>query len=128
MSRIAMIVCAAALAVAVAVLATNVSPGHAGDFRHYNNAMRCNSAIRYGHTSGWLYDNRDDHRDFPSNGVFPGNFAAQPYVAWIGAGGIAGSTPGRSAAPYPSQVVFGAIDSRRHPHQWLRPVTSSRGR
>jgi len=111
MIGIALIVCAAALT-------TYASPGRADVFRH--------SVIRYGYTTGWFYDNRDDDRDFPSNGVFPGNFAAQPYVAWIGAGGIAGSTPRRSVAPYPSQVVFGAIRPLRHPHHrnLLRPVKS----
>src|SRR5262245_44988350 len=65
--------------------------------------------IRYGQTSGWLYDNRNDNRDFPTNGVFPGNFAAQPNVAWIGAAGFLESRPQRSALPYPSQVVFGTV-------------------
>ena len=107
MSRMTMIACAA-------ILATSALPGYADALRH--------SAIRYGNTSGWLYDNRGDDRDFPSNGVFPGNFAAQPFVAWIGAGGIAGSTPRRSATPYPSQVVFDAISSHRQPHhgKWRR--------
>jgi hypothetical protein len=50
---------------------------------------------------------RDDDRDAPSNGFFPGNFAASPSVALIGAAGLLGSNPRRSAAPYPSQVVFG---------------------
>jgi len=97
-----------------AVLAIYAPPGRADVLQH--------SAIRYGYTSGWLYDNRDDDRDFPLNGVFPGNFAAQPFVAWIGAGGIAGSTPRRSVAPYPSQVVFGAIGPRRqlHHRKWRR--------
>ena len=100
MSRMTTIVCAAALA-ALAV------PGHAGDLGY--------GAIRFGNTSGWLYDNRDDSRDFPSNGVFPGNFATQPSLAWIGAAGIAGSTPQRSIKPYPSQVVFGNVGQRRQP-------------
>lgn len=79
-----------------------------------------NRPLRYGNTSGWTYDGRDDNRDFPTNGYFPGNFAADPANATIGAAGIFGSTPWRSAAPYPSQVVFGAardqsICARRHP-------------
>jgi hypothetical protein len=65
--------------------------------------------IRYGQTSGWLYDHRNDNRDFPTNGVFPGNFAAQPNVAWIGAAGFLESIPQHSALPYPSQVVFGVV-------------------
>jgi len=97
MSKMTTIVCAAALAGLAA-------PGHAGDFRY--------GVIRYGNTSGWLYDNRDDHRDLPSNGVFPGNFATQPFIAWIGAAGFAGSTPERSMMPYPSQVVFGNVGQR----------------
>ena len=32
--------------------------------------------VRYGNTSSFFYDNRDDDRDFRTNGVFPGNFAA----------------------------------------------------
>jgi hypothetical protein len=62
--------------------------------------------LRFGNTSGWYYDNRDDDRDFPANGFFPGNFAAHPANAAIGAAGIIGSTPWRSATPYPSQVVI----------------------
>ena len=65
-------------------------------------------ALRYDNTSGWDYDGRDDARDFPANGVFPGNFAADRSSAWIGAAGIFGSTPQRSATPYASQVFFGA--------------------
>jgi hypothetical protein len=64
--------------------------------------------LRYGNTSGWSFDMRDDDRDSPSNGFFPGNFAASPSVALIGAAGLLESNPRRSAAPYPSQVVFGS--------------------
>jgi hypothetical protein len=70
----------------------------AGDYR----------VLRYGNTSGWYYDGRDDDRDFPTNGFFPGNFAADPSSAWIGAAGLFGSNPWRSATPYPSQVVIGS--------------------
>jgi hypothetical protein len=63
-------------------------------------------ALRYGNTSGWYYDGRDDNRDFPTNGSFPGNFATNSANAWIGAAGIFGGTPWRSATPYPSQVVI----------------------
>jgi BA14K-like protein len=63
--------------------------------------------LRYGNTSGWSFDIRDDDRDSTSNGFFPGNFAAHPSVAWIGAAGLLGSNPRRSPTPYPSQVVFG---------------------
>jgi hypothetical protein len=41
----------------------------------------------------WYYDGRDDHRDFPSNGFFPGDFAADPAHAAIGAAGLFGFTP-----------------------------------
>ncbi|MBO4225946.1 BA14K family protein [Bradyrhizobium neotropicale] len=91
---------------ATILAAPTISPGSATEFGY--------RAIRYGQTSGWFYDNRNDNRDFPTNGVFPGNFAAQPAVAWIGAAGFLGSMPQRSASPYPSQVVFGpASRSRR---------------
>ncbi|SDT60071.1 BA14K family protein [Bradyrhizobium canariense] len=42
--------------------------------------------------TAWYYDNRDDTRDFQANGVFPGDFAARPGLAWLGAAGIIGST------------------------------------
>ena len=63
--------------------------------------------LRYGNTSGWLYDNRDDDRDFTSNGFFPGNFSADPPSAWFGAAGAFAGNSYRSPAPYPSQVVVG---------------------
>ena len=63
--------------------------------------------MRFGNTSGWYFDGGDDDRDFPGNGFFPGNFAANPATAAIGAAGLFGSTPWRSAAPYPSQIVIG---------------------
>ena len=50
-----------------------------------------NRPLRYGNTSGWTYDGRDDDRDFPTNGYFPGNFAADPANATIGAAGIFGT-------------------------------------
>jgi hypothetical protein len=65
-------------------------------------------ALRFGGTSGWYYDGRGDVRDFPTNGFFPGNFAADPANAAIGSAGIFGSTPWRSALPYPSQVIKGS--------------------
>jgi hypothetical protein len=63
--------------------------------------------LRYGNTSSFYYDSRNDDRDFPSNGVFPGNFAPDPIFATIGAAGFLESNPRRSAVPYPSQVYFG---------------------
>jgi BA14K-like protein len=70
----------------------------AGDYR----------VLRYGNTSGWYYDGRDENRDFRTNGFFPGNFAADPSSAWLGAAGLLGSNPWRSTLPYPSQVVIGS--------------------
>jgi hypothetical protein len=64
-------------------------------------------SIRYGNTSSFAFDGRDDNRDFPTNGFFPGNFAADPSFAAIGAAGFLGSNPQRSAWPYPSQLYFG---------------------
>jgi hypothetical protein len=95
MGRLKIMICT------VVLVASPITPGSATDLRY--------RPIRYGQTSGWLYDNRNDNRDFPTNGVFPGNFAAQPNVAWIGAAGFLESAPQRSALPYPSQVVFGTV-------------------
>jgi hypothetical protein len=64
--------------------------------------------LRYGTTSGWYYDNRDDNRDFTGNGFFPGNFTADPPSAWLGAAGALAGNSYRQPAPYPSQVVIGA--------------------
>ena len=64
--------------------------------------------LRYGNTGGHIFDGRDDHRDFPTDGFFPGNFAADPiYAAVGGAAGFLDINPQRSAAPYPSQTYFG---------------------
>lgn len=63
--------------------------------------------LRYGNTSGWYYDNRDDARDVPNNGFFPGNFTADPPTAWLGAAGLLAGNSYRSPVPYPSQVVIG---------------------
>jgi len=60
--------------------------------------------VRYGNTSSFFFfDGRDDARDFPANGAFPGNFAAAPFAAAIGAAGFLGSNPQHAAAPYPSK-------------------------
>jgi hypothetical protein len=64
--------------------------------------------LRYGNTSGWHYDNRDDHRDYPTNGFFPGNFSADPSTSWLGISGALAGNSERSVVPYPSQVVIGA--------------------
>ena len=43
--------------------------------------------------TAWHFDERDDGRDFQNNGFFPGDFAANPPAAWIGAAGIFGFNP-----------------------------------
>jgi hypothetical protein len=63
--------------------------------------------LRYGETSPWSYDGRDDDRDMPTNGFFPGNFTSDPSTAWLGAAGIFAGNSERSVLPYPSQVVIG---------------------
>lgn len=62
----------------------------------------------------WYYDGRDDVRDFPTNGFFPGDFAADPANAAIGASGIFGSTPSRAHNAYPSQVIVGSQRAQTH--------------
>ena len=83
--------------------------------------------LRFGNTSGWYYDGRDDDRDFPANGVFPGNFAPNPANAWIGAAGIFGSTPRRSAASYPSQIVIETTRGQVHCAQRYRSYDRASG-
>jgi len=83
--------------------------------------------LRYGNTSGWSFDARNDSRDFRNDGFFPGNFAANPWEASIGAAGFLESNPYRSALPYPSQVYFGSADdgvcvSRRRSSGRIYPV------
>ena len=80
-------------------LSVFAAPALAGDFFG-------NPPLRYGNTSSWHFDARNDDRDFPNNGFFPGNFAANPWPASIGAAGFLESNPWRSAWPYPSQVYF----------------------
>jgi hypothetical protein len=66
---------------------------------------------RYGNTASFFnYDNRGDQRDFPTNGVFPGNFAADPWTASVGAAGWLGTNPQHQPYPYPSQTY--AVDMR----------------
>ncbi|MGA2056630.1 MAG: BA14K family protein [Bradyrhizobium sp.] len=66
---------------------------------------------RYGNTASFFnYDNRDDQRDLPTNGVFPGNFAADPSSASVGAAGWLGTNPQHQAVPYPSQTYY--VDMR----------------
>jgi BA14K-like protein len=64
--------------------------------------------------SNWYYDGRDDARDFPTNGFFPGDFAANPANAAIGAAGIFGSTPLRAPNGYSSQIIVGSQRAQTH--------------
>jgi hypothetical protein len=50
--------------------------------------------------TAWDYDNRDDTRDFQANGVFPGDFAARPGLAWLGAAGIIAALPSTSGSHF----------------------------
>jgi hypothetical protein len=82
---------------------------------------------RFGNTTSFFYDGRGDQRDFPTNGVFPGNFAADPFWASIGAAGWLESNPQHSAAPYPSQSY--TVDVRGHvtcPHYRLERASDGR--
>jgi hypothetical protein len=92
-----------------------------GEGRRYNNG---NTA------SFFFYDNRDDHRDFQTNGVFPGNFATDPFMAGVGAAGWLGSNPQHQSAPYPSQsytVNTGTADLKSvHHKRRVRSGTSDR--
>jgi hypothetical protein len=59
--------------------------------------------LRYPPYTAWHFDGRDDVRDFPKNGFFPGDFAANPAGAWVGAAGIFGWTPRSPRLAYESQ-------------------------
>jgi hypothetical protein len=50
--------------------------------------------------TAWDYDNRDDTRDFQANGVFPGDFASRPGLAWLGAAGIIAAMPSTSGSHF----------------------------
>ena len=53
---------------------------------------------RYPAYTAWHFDGRDDVRDFPTNGFFPGDFAADPAHVAIGAAGLFGFTPEHAGA------------------------------
>lgn len=89
-----MIVRTAILLLAFAATMSGASAQTYGEGRRYGNG---NTA------SFFFYDNRDDQRDFPTNGVFPGNFATSPVWAGVGAAGWLGGNPQHQNAPYPSQ-------------------------
>jgi hypothetical protein len=85
-----------AIAIAAAIL---VSSGALSSFAQ--NIMEGTASTALAAGSGlspvaWYYDGRDDARDFPTNGFFPGDFAADPFSAGIGAAGLFGSTPTRN--------------------------------
>jgi hypothetical protein len=83
------------LAAAVAASVSSASAQTYGEGRRYNNG---NTA------SFFFYDNRDDQRDLPTNGGFPGNFAADRVFAGVGGAGWLGSNPRHQPYPYPSQT------------------------
>ncbi len=85
----------AILTAAVAASVSSASAQIYGEGRRYNNG---NTA------SFFFYDNRDDQRDFPTNGGFPGNFAADRVFAGVGAAGWLGSNPQHQPFAYPSQT------------------------
>jgi hypothetical protein len=60
--------------------------------------------LRYSPYTAWHFDGRDDVRDFPTNGFFPGDFAANPPGVAIGAAGIFGFTPRSPQVAYESQA------------------------
>jgi hypothetical protein len=70
------------------------------------------------------YDGRDDVRDFPTNGFFPGDFAADPWGAAIGAAGLFGSTP-TSNYYYPPQVSIGDQNWCAQRHRSYDPASGS---
>ena len=94
---------AATLAAAVVASVSSASAQTYGEGRRYNNG---NTA------SFFFYDNRDDQRDLPTNGGFPGNFAADRVFAGVGAAGWLESNPQHSASPYPSQTY--TVNTRRY--------------
>jgi hypothetical protein len=85
-------------AVLLASLAASTSCALAqsyGEGRRYNNGNTANF---------FAYDNRDDQRDLPTNGVFPGNFSGNPWFAGVGAAGWLESNPQHQPFAYPSQT------------------------
>ena len=55
----------------------------------------------------WFFDGRDDVRDFPTNGFYPGDFAAYPPGVWIGAAGLFGFNPQHATDTPPPRVAAG---------------------
>ncbi|MGH6677561.1 MAG: hypothetical protein ACREDL_01140, partial [Bradyrhizobium sp.] len=109
----------------IVLLLTAVCAGGAASAQDYGARP-----LRYGNTSSWSFDARNDQRDFPTNGFFPGNFAANPPYASVGAAGFLESNPDRSATLYPSQVYFGPPTGRsgscHHRYRSVRQRTRRR--
>jgi hypothetical protein len=62
----------------------------------------------------WYYDGRDDVRDFPTNGLFPGDFAANPATAAISASGLFGSAFLRPSNGYHSRITVELHREKTH--------------
>jgi hypothetical protein len=90
---------------AAAFLAWCATPVSAGDLAVIRSGDG-RPSIDGGYLYNVWYDGRDDVRDFPNNGFFPGDFAADPWSAAIGAAGLFGSTP-TSNYYYPPQGSTG---------------------
>jgi hypothetical protein len=60
----------------------------------------------------WYFDGRDDTRDFPTNGFFPGDFAANPAAVAIGAAGIFGYAPSSACNGHAPQTIVGSAHGR----------------
>ena len=83
---------------------------------------------RYPAYTAWSFDGRDDVRDFPTNGFFPGDFAANPPAAGIGAAGLfdwtarsprlADGSPPDCAQRRPYNPATGSV--RRYDGVWHR--------
>jgi hypothetical protein len=80
-------------AAAIMLASLGPAPVHARDLAVTGSASLRHITQRAATRTVWYYDGRDDVRDFPTNGFFPGDFAANPANAAIGAAGIFGSTP-----------------------------------
>jgi hypothetical protein len=108
----------AAFAVTVASTPVQAQVVYRAGHERYNNG---NTA------SFFFYDNRDDQRDFPTNGAFPGNFARDPFFAGVGAAGWLGSNPQHQLPPYPSRTY--SVDVRGYvtcPHKRVEVAADGR--
>ena len=111
-TQILLLVFAASMASASAQAQTS------GEGRRYGNG---NTA------SFFFYDNRDDQRDFRTNGTFPGNFATDSFLAGVGAAGWLGSNPQHQPMPYPSQsYTVGARGTVSCPHYRVEQASDGR--